>query len=231
MNTAEVDLDRLVDYEREYRSVVKRAQVTGDHMIGLCPFHDDSKNSFSVDLKTGRWHCFSEDIGGNYVDFVAKMNGISTKDAYKRIMEDYHVEMPEKEKPAASHRSYSMEQYAFEKRLPVEFLRDTCHISNDKERKDQTTYMKIPYLKEDGTEATYRKRFAGKKFRWRYGSSGKICLYGEWRLPQMRQSGYACLVEHVQCIIQTAFFGSLARYSGCPVSKVGMFVDRNIGKV
>lgn len=83
MNTAEVDLDRLVDYEREYRSVVKRAQVTGDHMIGLCPFHDDSKNSFSVDLKTGRWHCFSEDIGGNYVDFVAKMNGISTKDAYK----------------------------------------------------------------------------------------------------------------------------------------------------
>ena len=107
MNTAEVDLDRLVDYEREYRSVVKRAQVTGDHMIGLCPFHDDSKNSFSVDLKTGRWHCFSEDIGGNYVDFVAKMNGISTKDAYKRIMEDYHVEMPEKEKPAASRRSYS----------------------------------------------------------------------------------------------------------------------------
>ena len=167
MNTAEVDLDRLVDYEREYRSVVKRAQVTGDHMIGLCPFHDDSKNSFSVDLKTGRWHCFSEDIGGNYVDFVAKMNGSSTKDAYKRIMEDYHVEMPEKEKPAASRRSYSMEQYAFEKRLPVEFLRDTCHISNDKERKDQTTYMKLPYLKEDGTEATYRKRFAGKDFRWR----------------------------------------------------------------
>ena len=35
MNTAEVDLDRLVDYEREYRSVVKRAQVTGDHMIGV----------------------------------------------------------------------------------------------------------------------------------------------------------------------------------------------------
>ena len=24
MNTAEVDLDRLVDYEREYRSVVKK---------------------------------------------------------------------------------------------------------------------------------------------------------------------------------------------------------------
>ena len=35
MNAGEGDLDRLVDYEREDRSVVKRAQVTGDHMIGL----------------------------------------------------------------------------------------------------------------------------------------------------------------------------------------------------
>ena len=115
MNTAEVDLDRLVDYEREYRSVVKRAQVTGDHMIGLCPFHDDSKNSFSVDLKTGRWHCFSEDIGGNYVDFVAKINGISTKDAYKRIMEDYHVEMPEKEKHFIKGKKYRMKSRKIEK--------------------------------------------------------------------------------------------------------------------
>ena len=32
MNTAEVDLDRLVDYEREYRSVVISALVTGDHL-------------------------------------------------------------------------------------------------------------------------------------------------------------------------------------------------------
>lgn len=100
MNTAEVDLDRLVDYEREYRSVVKRAQVTGDHMIGLCPFHDDSKNSFSVDLKTGRWHCFSEDIGGNYVDFVAKMNGISTKDAYKQHRTDKEIELREQKMQA-----------------------------------------------------------------------------------------------------------------------------------
>lgn len=197
MNTAEVDLDRLVDYEREYRSIVKKAKVTGNHLIGLCPFHEDSKNSFSVDLKTGQWHCFAEDIGGNYVDFVAKHYGISTKDAYKRIMEDYHVDMSErsKEDNAAPRRSYTMEQYSFEKKLPVEFLRDTCHVSNDKERKDRTAYMKIPYLKEDGTEATYRKRFAAKEFRWRYGSSGKICLYGEWRLPAIRQVGYACLVE------------------------------------
>lgn len=64
----------------------------------------------------------------------------------------------------------------------------TCTISS-------STPTETTYLKEDGTEATYRKRFAGKEFRWRYGSSGKICLYGEWRLSQMRQSGYACLVE------------------------------------
>ena len=27
------------------------------------------------------------------------------------------------------------------------------------------------------------------------GSKGKICLYGEWKLPGIRKAGYAVLVE------------------------------------
>ena len=195
MNQAEVDLDRLVDYEREYRRVVKKGQVNGEHLIGLCPFHDDSKNSFSVDLKTGKWHCFAEDIGGNYVDFVAKLNGLTTKNAYKQILEEYHIKPAHSETKDLQRQSYTMEQYSFEKKLPVEFLQEKCRISNDKERKNGISYMKIPYFLEDGTEATFRKRFANKEFKWRYGSSGKICLYGEWMLPDIRKAGYTCLVE------------------------------------
>lgn len=52
--TAEVDLDRLVDYRTEYCSVIKKHKITGDNLTGLCPFHDDRANSFSVDLKTGK---------------------------------------------------------------------------------------------------------------------------------------------------------------------------------
>ena len=49
--TAEVDLDRLVDYRTEYCSVIKKHKITGDNLTGLCPFHDDRANSFSVDLR------------------------------------------------------------------------------------------------------------------------------------------------------------------------------------
>ena len=126
------DLDRIVDYRREYAEYVKKARTSGDNMTGICPFHDDKNASFSVDLKTGKWHCFAEDIGGNYIDFVAKTRGISTSEAYKRIMEEYHVPMPDKAKGDRARRSYSLEQYSFEKRIPKEFLA-RCHITNARE--------------------------------------------------------------------------------------------------
>ena len=196
----QVDLDRLVDYKAEYTAVIEKYKFTdgGKSLIGLCPFHRDKKDSFSVDLVTGKWHCFSEDEGGNFVSFWAKYHNVDTKEAYKQILEKYHaLQEPEREKPRQKPdgpEPYSVEQYSFEKRLPVDFLIKKCRVETAKER-NGTTYLKIPYLLEDGTESTFRKRFAHKEFRWKYGSSGKICLYGEWRLPDIRNAGYAVLVE------------------------------------
>ena len=85
MNTADVDIDRLVDYRSEYTQYIKKAKITGDQLIGLCPFHDDKNNSFSVNLKTGQWHCFAEDRGGNFTQFYAEVNGLDTKEAYSRF--------------------------------------------------------------------------------------------------------------------------------------------------
>ncbi len=60
--------------------------------------------------------------------------------------------------------------------------------------------MRIPYLKEDGSEGAVRFRLALEKspegdnrFRWRKGS--KPSLYGLWRLKQAREAGYVFLVE------------------------------------
>lgn len=197
----QVDLDRLVDYRAEYTAVIEKHKITGDNLIGLCPFHQDKNNSFSVDLKTGKWHCFAEDDGGNFVSFWAKYHGISTGDAYKAILEKYGAFSQDREKPKPSKKSnddgpgaYTLEQYSFEKRLPVDFLTDVCRVSTAKER-NGTAYLRIPYLLEDGTESTFRKRFARKEFRWKYGSAGKINLYGEWRIEAIRKVGYAIMVE------------------------------------
>lgn len=202
MAAREVDLDRIVDYKTEYLAVIEKAKITGDSLTGLCPFHDDRNNSFSVDLKTGKWHCFSEDLGGNFTSFWAKLHNIDTKEAYKQILEKYHVSTEKEEKkPAKAEKQpdpklapYSLEQYSFEKRLPVEFLKEACRCETGKER-DGITYLRIPYYGKDGKEATYRKRFANKEFRWRYNSRGKICLYGEWRLEEIQKVGYTLMVE------------------------------------
>ena len=193
-----VNLDQVVDYRAEYTAVIQKYKITGDNLVGLCPFHQDRNDSFSVDLKTGKWHCFAEDEGGNFVTFWAKYQGIDTKEAYKEILARYGI-TPEHERQAQSTNasglgSYTLERYSFDKRLPADFLRDTCKVDTGKDR-DGTEYLRMPYFFEDGKEAAIRKRYAKKEFRWMRGSKGKICLYGEWRLPGIRKAGYAVLVE------------------------------------
>lgn len=196
----QVDLDRVVDYKAEYTAVIEKYKITGDNLTGLCPFHEDRKNSFSVDLKTGQWHCLAEDRGGNFITFWAEINGVSTKEAYKQILEKYCVgqdKPKQSQKTNSADRStepYTLEQYSFEKRLPADFLSETCRLSTVRGR-DGITYLRIPYFDENNQEATFRKRFGHKDFRWKYGSSGKICLYGEWRLPEFRNDGYSVIVE------------------------------------
>ena len=121
-----LNLDEFVDYRAEYCAVIENHKIAGDNLTGRCPFHDDRNNSFSVNLKTGQWKCFAEDRGGNFISFWAELNGISTKDAYREILKKYGRDTEpaaKKKKPApASLQSYSLNQYAFEKRIPEEFL-------------------------------------------------------------------------------------------------------------
>ncbi len=190
-NGTEPNIDDFVNYESEYRPHIKKAVVAGGHMTGLCPFHSDRNNSFSVDLKTGKWHCFSEEIGGNFLDFYGRIHGCSTKEAYQEILKQYGKD--ESEEP--EDKNYTMEQYAKDKHLPEKWLKEFCSLETETERKTGITYMKIPYFGEDGKIQTYRKRYAHKDFRWKYGSKGKIGLYGEWRMPIIRSGDSVILVE------------------------------------
>ena len=193
-----VDLDGLVDYRAEYTSVLKNVMPTGDDgIVSNCPFHDDSKRSFSVDLKTGKWHCFTEDIGGNFVSFWSRMYGVDTKEAYRQILEKYGKASSQEPRPQASGSkalvSYSLKEYALEKKLPEAYLDKAFGCSTQRDR-DGITYLKIPYFPEDKEEKTdFRKRYGKKELRWNYRA--KTRLYGEWRLPDIRKAGKVVLVE------------------------------------
>ncbi len=203
MDAQGIDIDRLVDYRSEYWAYIKKPHVSGKNLTGLCPFHDDRKHSFSVDLETGMWNCLAEGIGGNFLTFYAKIHGLGegkegTAQAYKEILEKYGVELDKasgkgEEKPALG--GYSLAQYAFENHLPEDWLRNECKASNAHDRYNGADYVKIPYMDENGVEVASRKRFANKEFRWKKGTSAKANLYGEWQLQKIRAAGYVILVE------------------------------------
>lgn len=58
---------------------------SGDTLIGLCPFHEDSTPSFAIYLRTNSWNCFSGCGGGSVIDFYMKLHNISTKTAIERL--------------------------------------------------------------------------------------------------------------------------------------------------
>jgi len=196
MNAEQLNIDDFVNYEAEYRAVIKGAKPSNGNLVGRCPFHDDQKNSFSVNLKTGQWHCFSEDRGGNFIDFWAELNSVDTKEAYKQILEQYGRldESKQDKEPKQKYKNYSLSEYTFAKHLPEDFLKDTCGITTGKD-KDGSQYLKMPYFNEEKTTPIFRKRYGDKEFRWSWGSAGKLILYGDWRLPELRKNGWAVLVE------------------------------------
>ena len=198
MRADDINLDQLVDYKTEYCSIIKQTKISGDNLTGLCPFHDDRNNSFSVDLKTGRWKCHAEDRGGNFTSFYAEINQMDTKEAYKEILKKYDAyedkEAEEKRKDTMQLSTYTVSQYSFEKHLPEEWLTKQCGLQTKKD-KNGVPYLYIPYFNETGREVTYRKRYANKQFRWKYGAGKDICLYGAWKMEAIRSAGYAVLVE------------------------------------
>lgn len=52
---------------------------------GLCPFHDDHHESFSVNAEKNYWHCFAGCGGGSIIDFWMKWQGVDFRQAVKEL--------------------------------------------------------------------------------------------------------------------------------------------------
>lgn len=197
-----IDFDEILDYKTEYSSRLQKVKVKGNKLSACCPFHNEDTPSFSVDLKTGKFNCFGCGANGNYTSFRAQLDRISTKDAHKKICEENNIPLPEKPKPQTTGpspyaKAYTVAEYAMEKRLPKDWLESVCLLKQAKDR-DGAGYIKIPYYNVEGEPWIFRKRYpkgSAQRFKWSYGSAGKIIMYGEWNIPQYYEDGYAIIVE------------------------------------
>ena len=54
--------------------------------IACCPFHDDKHPSMKIDKN---YHCFACGVGGDAIDYVSRMFGLSQYDAALKLIEDF----------------------------------------------------------------------------------------------------------------------------------------------
>ncbi len=58
---------------------------TGADHVGLCPFHEDTKPSFHVTQAKGLFHCPACGAAGNVIQFVARKEGVSDREAALKL--------------------------------------------------------------------------------------------------------------------------------------------------
>jgi DNA primase len=63
----------------------------GKNLLGLCPFHADSKPSFTVSPDRGIFHCFGCQAGGNVISFVMQYHKMSFPEAAAELARRYGI--------------------------------------------------------------------------------------------------------------------------------------------
>jgi len=88
-------LERL-DFGKVF-ACVQGQKPSGDGCVtGLCPFHEDSKASFGVSLKTGAWECFAGCGKGDVFSFLMKQSGRPFKEVITELGDGLYVDRPKR---------------------------------------------------------------------------------------------------------------------------------------
>jgi DNA primase len=74
----------FVDVLKHYGLKLSRK---GEELVGLCPFHADTKPSFRLNLKKGVFHCFGCSAKGNVIDFVSRKEGCTIRRAAELVVD------------------------------------------------------------------------------------------------------------------------------------------------
>lgn len=178
------DIDSRINWLDFYSPYLKNPKPCGkDKMHACCPFHEERHPSFWFNTKNGCFKCEGCGEKGNATDFLAKIKGIDTKEAYKELLELAGID-PNKQSAKPQKKelpAYEPEGYANEKYLPLVSVTEDFEITGGKDSCGQ--YIKIPYKDKDGKIVATRKRYhkdnPNGKFKWQKGST--LRLYGLWR--------------------------------------------------
>lgn len=83
----------IVEVIGEYIPLTKR----GQNFIGLCPFHNDTTPSLTVNSAKGIYKCFACDASGDIITFLQECLKITFLEAVQMLAEKYGIDIPHDE--------------------------------------------------------------------------------------------------------------------------------------
>lgn len=95
------DIFNIIREKVDIADVVARyvsLKPTGNYLKGLSPFTVEKTASFTVTPSKKIFYCFSAGFGGDVIDFISRIEQCSQIDAAKKLVEWYHIELPEEQK-------------------------------------------------------------------------------------------------------------------------------------
>ena len=80
----------LVEIVRRY---VELRPSSGGRWMGPCPFHQETKGSFSVNQDLGFYYCFGCQATGDVIDFYGRVNGLEFRDAVEALASESGLQL------------------------------------------------------------------------------------------------------------------------------------------
>lgn len=100
------DAASLEEVVGQYVKLVQR----GRNLLGLCPFHADTKPSFTVAPDKGIFHCFGCGAGGNVFSFLMQYHRLSFPEAVAELAKRYGIPLTFKDMGAEGGKSAKKRQ-------------------------------------------------------------------------------------------------------------------------
>ena len=103
-----------MDYYNLFKDVVKGFKETGNgQFVGLCPIHNDNKQSFSGNVDTGLWNCFACGKSGNAYQIAEELGLDNPKQFINGTATIYEPKPPKVKKVDSNMLNQKMEQFRF----------------------------------------------------------------------------------------------------------------------
>lgn len=80
----------IVDLAKRYLEL----RPMGNRLVAPCPFHQETKPSFSVNESEGTFYCFGCQAAGDIFDFYGRINGTDFRDTLEALAEETGVALP-----------------------------------------------------------------------------------------------------------------------------------------